>query len=93
MAHEEILPCLGPAGCAENHTQNKRLAADIADLRALRCAVAHLSASPTRLNMPQLELLRGEIAMSVIVGTMFLLVGLIATTAAMELGALTRLGS
>ena len=92
-SHAEILPCFGPVGCAEKHTQNKRLAADIAVLRALRCAVAHPSASPTRLNMAQLELLRGEIAMTVIVGTMTLLVGLIATTAALELGALARLGS
>ena len=50
-------------------------------------------ASPTRLKVTQLELLREEIAMTVIVGIMTLLVGLIATTAAMELGALTHLGS
>ena len=88
-SHAEILPCFGPVGCAEKHRSDPIEPCIGSDT----CAVAHPSASPTRLNMSQLELLRGEIAMTVIVGTVTLLVGLIATTAAMELGALTHLGS
>ena len=88
-SHAEILPCFGPVGCAEKHRSDPIETCIGSDT----CAVAPPSASPTRLNLPQLELLRGEIAMTVIVGTMILLGGLIANTAAMELGAPTRLGS
>ena len=62
-SHEEILPCFGPVGCAEKHRSDPIETCIGSDT----CAVAHPSASPGRLNLPQLELLRGEIAMTVIV--------------------------
>jgi hypothetical protein len=89
LAYEEIFPCFGLVGCAEKHRSDPIETCIGSDT----CAVAHPSASPGRLNLPQLELLRGEIAMTVIVVSMILLGGLVATTAAMELGALTHLGS